>query len=439
MAVALTGSESWGERMGCCAANYNEVDAFRGPQLDQMVSAIFSDCIDTDQIAVDNLYKDRDAYRQIHSQWLAVVQRIASNLTIEMVNRDVTLPTKNIISALTALIDQMEQAGQTIQRPTVSATPTPDGGNSGDAILIASAVDPYDGGAFDYALAEEFDVICTTDAAGGVPAFSEQVTFSGDPQRGAMEYNWPGGGGATALTVTATDGELNTLVTGSFESWSSGLPSGWSLVTGLSTISQSVVAPFRGSSNLRITSDGSTQTRLRAGPLTLSARAAYAVGVWAKASAGAAGSLVIKLVDAAGTTVNDENAVANSLAIDTATLTTSYAASTAFFRTPRVMPSAVYLDIHLATPPTGGTTLDIDSLAFVRATSLYVGGPVVFLFSGETQLSNGDRWTLAVTNSATSASFSRAVDRLFELRKQGLKFPSTTGSPTIPDSVVSLL
>ena len=84
---------------------------------------------------------------------------------------------------------------------------------------------------------------------------------------------------------------------------------------------------------------------------------------------------------------------ANAVSRNASAMTSSYVALNAFFRTPKVMPTNVYLEIALTT---------------------------------------------AVTNTATDTQFCRLCDRFFNLRESSLRIPSVGGAAeTVPDSLIA--
>jgi hypothetical protein len=69
-----------------------------------------------------------------------------------------------------------------------------------------------------------------------------------------------------------------------------------------------------------------------------------------------------------------------------------------FFRTPRVLPAAVYLRIRLSAALSVGTTLLVDHLAMAEPTRLYQQGPYIAPFSASANVIKGDSFSIAVTN-----------------------------------------
>lgn len=440
MTMALTGTGGVYTRFGKEIGLVNAVDTFRGGTTNVYVSAVYAQYQSNEQIAVTNLYQNTETYRAAHDSWVSQTIQVARTSLIEQANRDNPLSAKTVYNAVALLKQQMETDSQSINRPTVAATAAAGSGNDGDGVLVASTVGT-DGLPQDYAMAEVIDFT----VAGGT-AYQESVSVQGDPSRPATDYAWPGGSGVSS-SATVQNAATGTLVSnGSFEDWpvANAAPTSWTLVTGAwGTDLTRSTSPLRTSENyaLAITSDGATQQRFRQ-QVTLQASTVYAANVWAKISATAAGTLKVKLVDGSGTTINDEAGTANEISIDTSSgLSTSYQAKSGFFRTPRSMPTTVYLDVHLTTPPTSGRVITLDHVALAAAdvfgASSPASGGAVFakLFSGATANPVGDAWTLTVTNSLGKDSFARSLDRFLDLRSLALKIPSAA-SPTIPDNLI---
>lgn len=443
MTMALTGTGGVYTRFGKWINLANQTDTFRNGTTDVFVSAAYAQYASNEQIAVTNLYSNVETYRRAHDSWVQNAITSAQQGLIEQADRDNPLSSKTLANAVALLRSQMSANGQSVNRPTVAGTAAAGSGNQGSAVLAVS-VTGIDGLPQDYAMAEVIDFQVT-----GGTAYSEAVLVTGDPARGQADYNWPGGSGQNG-TVNVVNAANGTLVSnGSFEDWTNAAsaPTSWTAVTGtFGTDLTRSTAALRSTESyaLAITSDGSTQQRIRQ-QVTLQASTVYAANMWAKISATAAGTLVMKLVDGTGTTINDDASTANSISTDTnSDLSTSYASRRGFFRTPRSMPTTVYLDIHLTSPPTSGRVITIDHVALAAADILAAAGGggsasggAVFakLFSGATASPVGDAWTATITNSLDKTSFARSMDRFLGLRAMGVKIPSST-SPTISDGLI---
>lgn len=443
-------------RFGVLFAAVNEGNVYRGTAVDADVTLIDAQYPSTtgQQIAVNSLYQDRNNSRGLIQTWLSQLTAYASSTLINQANDDTTLPQLTTQAALTELIAQMVTNSQTIDAPAVTATVTADGDNDGDAVFVASVVGA-DGTQLDYTLAETVRYVCTADAGsgtgGGGTQYAETFTGAGAPSRSPLEYNWPGGSGYQG-TVQATDAATTTankLSNGSFETWPVAVeaPTNWTYAVGTGgTAFVRSASPYRSDDDyaMQLVSDGSTVLKLRQDvTASLVPNTVYAVNCWAKIDAAAAGAVVFRLVDGSGTVIADNAGTNNSVSMNTNSLTTSYQAlknvltsGTPFFRTPRALPTTVYLEIAMTTPPTTGTDVTIDLVAVVPATQLYTSGPFVAAFSGATPSIRLDEYAVALANDRTACQFVFVLDRAFDLRGLNLKIPSGN-SPTIADTLIT--
>lgn len=119
----------------------------------------------------------------------------------------------------------------------------------------------------------------------------------------------------------------------------------------------------------------------------------------------------------------------------------------AVFRTPAVLPPAVYLRIRIAIAISSGTSLFIDDVALSRMTALYQGGPLAAVFapaqtlpkilSGGTPWGAGDTITLTVTNDR-AGGFQTEFQRNFGMAALQLLLPSDAfGAETISDTLIA--
>lgn len=131
------------------------------------------------------------------------------------------------------------------------------------------------------------------------------------------------------------------------------------------------------------------------------------------------------------------------------TITVSRPGSTAepVFRTPSVLPSAIYLRIRTAIAISSGTSLFLDDVAMAAMRALYTGGPMFAAFSpanvGPKVLSGGKSWaegdsfTITVSNDRAGA-FQEWFNRNFNMTSLSLLLPSdTAGNETILDSLIA--
>jgi hypothetical protein len=125
----------------------------------------------------------------------------------------------------------------------------------------------------------------------------------------------------------------------------------------------------------------------------------------------------------------------NLFTISHSALSSTYAPFFGFFQTPKLLPASTRLRIRASTAINSGGRILIQTLALIPSTLLYNGGPYVALFSGLKELIKGDNFTININNSYNGLLQS-FCNRVFAMGGLNLTIPSTSGSPTIPDSLV---
>lgn len=409
------------------------VDDERGTTTDTDVQNLYQYYPTHEQTAIADLFGQRDSWRNAQAQWLTAIANEMGATLAQQANRDTPLIAVNYQTALPVLISQMTSIGASIQKPTVTASIGFGGSNITDAEVTASVKDG-DGLQLDYAYPEVLTVTVTSDAGTGGVAYQEAVSIVGAAARNRTDYNWPGGSGAN-LTAQFTNAANATLLqNGDFEDWTANTPDQWTVIAGApgGNIIKGT-QPLRGLSNLRLLADGAG-ARIRQA-VTLQADTVYAVNAYMEIVFGGGSgsdSLILKLVNGSGTTINDDQSSANAVTtLGDALSTGTYAAKGGFFRTPKALPAQTFFDVQIS--GSSGSSYAIDLLAFTQATQLYPGGPWIGLFSGGVQATKGENWTITVANNKmTGAKFVRYLDRWFDLKSLNLKIPSAL-SPTLPD------
>jgi len=203
---------------------------------------------------------------------------------------------------------------------------------------------------------------------------------------------------------------------------------------------------YSGGKSLQIVGDGSQLTTLYQPLTSLKPETVYVMSLWAVSdTTPAAGVVVIDLVDGiGGSVIADKQGVNNSLTFDADDLGTGstwkhlseLVSGECMFRTPTVIPPAVYLRIRLTTAITNTRIMTLDNLALVEAKPCYVGGPVLAAFTGSTRWKNKDTFAVVVTNDR-AGTLQVGCNRMLGLQQLDLLLPSdSSASETIPDSVV---
>ncbi len=272
--------------------------------------------------------------------------------------------------------------------------------------------------------------------------YQETLQAVGAPTVPTNSYLWPAGSGANVQFAVTDPAASGLTVDGGFASWGgtgANTPTYWSIVNGAAgvTIFQGSGTGVRTATNsAKILSDGSSTTKLSQA-ITAAINTVYAVTVQAKInSADGSGTLVIRLTDGDGVVLNDDagNALSYSRNMS-AQVTTSYQCFTAFFSTPRQLPSTTKIEVGFGVAPSAAKFMNIDLVGVVAGTQLYTGGPYIAAFSGSTPTAFGDTYACTFTNSLTSASFARGLQRLYNTLSMGVYFPSAL-SPTVSDALV---
>lgn len=166
--------------------------------------------------------------------------------------------------------------------------------------------------------------------------------------------------------------------------------------------------------------------------LTLARMQQYACGVYLAASPAGTGEVTIDLYDGQNT-ITDEQGTPNEIVVDIADLASAYALFSGFFRTPNVIPPAVYLRIRFSTAVSNNTVVYADAVSLGVATTLYSGGPSAAVVGGNVAFAVGDQFSIATTNNFAGA-FQNWFERCFSMSSQGLQLPCSL-TPTIPDSL----
>lgn len=434
MAVTLTGYAGYFTRQGVVIGEFNRVADVYGSALTAGFESIWVQFASSDQASVQNLPGVVEQYRLSGQQYQNTLVQDGQQASLLQASREAIVSPYTYPQSVAVVAAQMRDTSQTVQRPTISASATPDAGNLGDTTLAVGLVNPY-GDPLDMVMAEDVTVTCTNSAIN----YGETLQAVGETTVPANSYLWPGGSGAST-SLLVTDTTVNAIVTdGDFANWTgTNTPTNWSIANGSAgTQVLRVADPVRGTYAAQIVGDGSSATQLYQS-VTLAINTVYAVSFQAKVnSLTATGTFRIALTDSTGTVLQDDAGTNLSYTRDlNGQITTSYQCFTAFFSTPRQLPSGTQLRIGLSVAATAGREINVDLVSVVAATQIYNGGPYVAAFSGADPTAFGDFWTVTVANSLGANSFVRGSDRLYNFRDNGLYWPSAN-SPTIPDSLVT--
>jgi hypothetical protein len=436
MSVPLTGVAGFFTRQGAIIGEYNRVASFYGSALDAGFLSIWSQFASSDQQAVENLPSAVSGFRSSGLTYQNTLVQDGQLATTLQVGDDTSVVPNTVAQAVTVLAGQMRTNSQSINRPTLGSTVTANVNNVGDVTVATSTVNPY-GDPLDMMLAETI----TATVVSTVNTYSGTAQFVGQAAVASVLPTWPGGSGAN-LSVSITDPANDTLVTdGGFEDWGStgnNTPLNWEIINGDAGVTVSRgTGGVRGNFTAVITSNGTQATQLGQ-DVTVQPNTVYCAVVYAKVNASdGTGVFRIALTDDNGTVLTNDAGTSLSYTRNlSAQVTSSFQCFTVFFQTPRQLPVGVNLRFGYSIAPANGVFLTLDLAGFVAVNALYAGGPYVAAFAGAEPTAIADQWSVAYTNSLTSQSFARGMDRLYGLRQLGVYLPSSV-SPTVPDNLVT--
>jgi hypothetical protein len=481
MTIPLVGSQGLFTRLGHIAGLINNVNGYLGTSSPTALSTwgttvpiidighafdnIFAQYVTTDKNLINNLYPTRDSYRQAHQSLTnflgAQGSGLAAQTLLQMVNEDV--PQKGgptVQGCLTELIRQMTSSGDSVTKPTVTAT-VASVVATGDTQIIASVLGPS-GIQRDYIYAEVVNMLCTVSSR-GTSGFVDTFTAQGNPlASGLLNWDFPTGTGFNGSGCNATIATCDSRVPGSgngqiiinpFQTFNTtpNVPDSWTIQLGSAGVdffAGGSSASYLGTNCLQITGTG-TNAELRQPLTTLQPSTVYAISVRVKSSGAGlvAGVLEFDLYDTvAAAVLTDANSVACALTVGFGAVTAAYAVFGGFVRTPAILPNNntnIVFRLKETTPFTNGQSMFIDALAFEPAQDLYGtpgGGPFVAAFGGKTRAALNDKFTLTMANSALTnpyvVTWQKALMQLFSPAQYGLQINSSAG-PTISDALLT--
>lgn len=363
-----------------------------------------------------------------------------------------TMQTKAIADALVYLIRDMDATSNTVNGTTVAAGVLGTGaGNTGTGsmtqlleapnILLGSTND------FPNIRAELLDFRCVQDAqSGAISAGSEVFQVRGLSSYDGLDYRFPGGSGAdiriASVCASVDNGSTyaNILTNSDLEDWTSNIPDQFTVSSGTAgtDFTRSATAA-RGSYALRGEVTGATfKIRQQLGAVggtlgKMQPDRPYVLACMMKKDAGSTGTLRISLQDSGGTILS-AGAVAITQSI--AALTTSYQIVSLAFRSPKVLPSSVYLSIE-STVAVATAAAYVDEVVLAEMRSIAAGGQAVAVITGTTDWIVDDNLRKKFSNTNEGA-FVRAFDRLFDMYGLGLSLPQNyLGVETISDGLIA--
>lgn len=433
----------------------NNLNTYVGTTVPGKISQIVTDFAGTFPQVVDGIFTNLGAFQSSPSAMISQLQGYFQNAITTEIDAEAPLSSKTLPAALQQLITEMIAGGFFFAPATVSSAVTAGGSNNGNG-AICIGLKANSGRQLDLVFNETILGTVSGDAQSGSATLNQElITFAGQiAAPSSLNFAYPLGSGVsnTVTCVTANvyngNGNNNYLFDGDFEqAWVGSVPPGWHVTVGAGQISRSTTAGtfYDGVASLQITGDSSTltafQTQFKVDfpgdtvPVGILPATQYCFNMWLKVSSvPAAGVLEVALVNGSGTILQDIQGVNSSVTFALTGATTSFQAFNGMLRTPRVMPSQVFLRIRLSTALSTGSNLFLDRVSLCQPTSLYASGPRLAAFSGNVPFIISDTESVAVNNNYANA-WQILMDRMVNLKQLGLLFP-TAGSTAINPALI---
>jgi hypothetical protein len=380
---------------------------------------------------------------------MCYAEAIASGATNTMVR-------KEIREALIWLIRQMDADTKTVDGTTITKSSLAVGAsNNGNGkfyyyfeaphILLGSTAD------WPNIRTEVLEARCVQDGvSGAISRGSEIFEIRGQPAYQGLDYRFPGGSGTLMRLVTccaSVDNGIpgqNILHNSDLEDQTSNLPDRFTVSSGTAGtefLTETTAANvFRGSKSLKLAVTGSVfKIRQRLADFDgtlgrLTPDRPYLIAVAIKKDTTATGTLRISVQDSSGTIIGTSNEFFLSQSI--AATTTSFLIYSATVRSPRVIPSEVYLVVE-TTSAIATDSVYIDEIIVAEMMPIAAGGPALAIVAGSTDWSADDNARYTFTNNNEGA-FVRAFDRLFDMYGKGLSLPQDySGTENIDDALIA--
>jgi hypothetical protein len=408
-------------------------DPFESADYTSIISGIFAD-YDSMQASVTN---ERTRLASWIDATLTDVPTVLRQITVANVLDG------QIGTVVPALHRQMIADAKTVNRSTVTiGATTALASNQGNGTILttklldgynppvqgASTILEYAGLDSELAVPSETMLLeCVADSArDGLTEGSERFSWTGGIAGQKLDFATEGSGTGPSLTA----GGNSTLVSGgNFETWSSNVPSGWTVDAGTSGVNvlQDTTAAkvYRGSSSAKLVGDGATVTiTLGQAVSGMSSRRLYCVSFRALASAAAGtGTLVAKF-----TGTGYVASATEQVSVLAGAMPVAYTLYNFWIVTPAVIPSDWRLTVSNGGTPGAGSNVWIDSLSVQEGT--YHGGIAAAVVPGSSRFVAGDRLTFTVANNAAGV-FQEGFRKMYKVQ-----LPSS-GAPTIADALAT--
>jgi len=466
MALTYTGTGGLFTRLGALIYMMDQVRAHQ-VNLKALLANVQAEYSSTDAWMIDvlsgniepriaeagNILNDVRAAAERTILEMCFTEAIASGATNTMVRKDIR-------EALVWLIRQMDADTKTIDGTTITkgalATGASNNGN-GKFVYLFDAPHVLLGSTADFPniRTEILEVRCVEDGvSGAISRGSEVFEARGQPAYQGLDYRFPGGSGTLMRISTAcasVDNGIpgqNILHNSDLEDQTSNLPDRFTVSSGTAGtefLTETTAANvYRGTKSMKLAVTGSTfKIRQRLADFDgtlgrLTPDRPYVLGVAIKKAAGATGTFRISVQDSGGTIIGTANDFKLEQTISATT--TSFVLYTNTVRSPRVIPSEIYLVVE-TTVAVAVAEAYVDEIIIAEMMPIAPGGPAIAILAGSTDWSVDDNARYQFTNDADAGSmgeFARGFDRLFDMYGKGLSLPADyAGTENILDSLIA--
>jgi len=344
----------------------------------------------------------------------------ATKTITEMVTADNGNIPKSAIPAFKELNRQMRAASTTLYQNVVTQ-----GSVSYAAANVGTGKIILHGTPSQMSPTETITFQCISDTTTGATAGREVFQITGGLRVPDVTSNlWPGGSGAN-FTLASSDynDSKNTLTNGGFDTFTGGVPDGWT-VTGSSALSQLSTGTFRNGSALQFSGAVAATAVQTSAQVVLGPGKRIVFGFWAKKISGTSTrDIAMALSTPTGDLIEQ----------DAAALTTSWALNVFSYTMPFDAP-ATKVTVELRFDQDVGCVKAIDCAFVFVPPQAGTNGQFIQIIGGATDWRIGDYATVAISNNYQSNVLTY-TERFFAPFANGIELP--TASPgSITNSVI---
>lgn len=458
MAMTYTGTNGLFTRLG---ALVYFMDAVRTHQtnLKALFANVQGEYSAADRYMIDQLSGNLENRISEAGGVLNDVRSAAEKTIIEMCFAEASTSTTNAMrakqlqDALLWLIRQMDADVATVNGTTVTKSALSVGASNngnGTFAYLFDAPNVLLGSTADWPniRTELLEARCVQDAQdGSISSGNEVFEIRGQPSYNGLDYRFPAGSG-TLMRINSICANIdngvrgqNVLTNSDLEDWTSNTPDQFTVSTGTAgtEFAPDATTWYRGAKCLKANVSANKWKILQqlgsgSGSLgKVTPDRPYLLTFAAKKDAGATGTLRVSLMDSGGSVIDSGNF---ALSQSVAALSTSWAITKLAWRTPRVLPTSVYLAIETTTA-IGTAACYIDEVCLAEMMPIAPGGPAVGISAGSSDWFVDDNARYSFTNNAEGL-FVTAFDRLFDMYNKGLSLPQNyAAGETISDALIA--